>query len=239
MIMHVIPISDWPGRSINCKVFALTTSSGATVCLLGANTSTVQTSPVGISSALYYDDAFVPAGYTIAMLTDEIHFLKFPGVATNYNAALDYCKTDGARLVVDDKGLAWHDRIMQIVLPLVTTTFWLGGEDLDGDHVYKWIDGLDGTTSWNLSDGHNLNHVRIQPETRSPSELRRPVPRIASGRSAERPHGPSSWRTSNPSSFFRGRLAVRSHDCRSRPTTDRVVLIEPIRIRPELEAASY
>ncbi|CAG0903146.1 unnamed protein product [Darwinula stevensoni] len=131
----------WNG---NCRVFSLETRPTTTVCQLGSNGSTIIKNPTGMSAAFYYDRNTVPPGYTFAMITDKMHFLKPFTVFMNYTTGLAACKADGANhLVQDDKGLTWHNFILQYAASNFAApgTFWLGGDDLDRNHIYNWNDG--------------------------------------------------------------------------------------------------
>ncbi|CAG0900655.1 unnamed protein product [Darwinula stevensoni] len=132
-------------RNANCSVFSMETGPGATVCQLGSDASTFLANPAGMSAALYYDRNLVPPGYEFATITTEMHFLKPVSGMQDYQTGLAACQTDGSttHLVQDDKGLDWHDFILQYAASKLgaSTVFWLGGDDLDGDLVYKWNDG--------------------------------------------------------------------------------------------------
>ncbi|CAG0903485.1 unnamed protein product [Darwinula stevensoni] len=87
--------------------------------------------------------ALVPKDYTFAMITNKIHFIKFPNVIQNYTTARATCTADGmGQLIMDDKGEAWHNWIWQYVYPKMggTNGMWLGIDDLQQEGAWKWND---------------------------------------------------------------------------------------------------
>ncbi|CAG0892477.1 unnamed protein product [Darwinula stevensoni] len=172
-------------KKASCRVFSLEMRVGLDpVCLLGGIDSTVQSDLTDISATLYYDrredrafrtlnrvidslrlariasltfaGQLVPPGYTFAMITNEIHFLKNMTADMNFSTGVAACKTDKANLVQDDKGVAWHKHIIQYATSKIGAmkNFWLGGNDLDGNHVYHWNDGtpVSGQTFWHSGE---------------------------------------------------------------------------------------
>ncbi|CAG0899131.1 unnamed protein product [Darwinula stevensoni] len=139
----LVTCADACVRNARCVAFSLETDSSTTVCQLGSVNSTVLANPPGMSVTLYYTRS-IPSGYTFATITDKVHYLKsLPGTMT-YTTALAACKKDGAdQLVQDDKGLAWHNFILQYGASnnAASGRFWIGGDDLDGNHIYNWNDG--------------------------------------------------------------------------------------------------
>ncbi|CAG0902371.1 unnamed protein product [Darwinula stevensoni] len=86
--------------------------------------------------------SLVPQGYEFAMLTDKLHFLKSRSQQMNYNASRSDCTADGADLIMDDKGQAWHD----FVYNFSKTTFgsgyghaWLGASDQVKEGTWVWV----------------------------------------------------------------------------------------------------
>ncbi|CAG0894415.1 unnamed protein product, partial [Darwinula stevensoni] len=135
--------ADSCARNVECVAFSLETNPSTTVCQLGSESSTVVENPPGMTATLYSTRS-VPRGYNLAMVTDKMHFLKPFTEFMNYTDGLAACKADGAdHLVQDDKGIYWHDYTVQYATSNIASpsTFWLGGDDLDGDHIYTWNDG--------------------------------------------------------------------------------------------------
>ncbi|CAG0901241.1 unnamed protein product [Darwinula stevensoni] len=89
-------------------------------------------------------DALVPKDYAFAMITDQIHFIKFPNVMQDYITGQTTCGADGmGRLIMDDKGQPWHDWIWQYVAPNVGVSegVWLGIDDSQLEGTWIWNDG--------------------------------------------------------------------------------------------------
>ncbi|CAG0904053.1 unnamed protein product [Darwinula stevensoni] len=154
--VDVFTCADSCTRNPQCKLFSLETRPTTTTCQLGGNASILQANPAGMSSTIYYDDALFPKDYTFAMITDQIHFIKFPNVIQNYTTARTTCKADGmGRLIMDDKGQAWHNWIWQYVYPKMggTNGMWLGIDDSQQEGAWKWNDGTTLSTSfWNSGE---------------------------------------------------------------------------------------
>ncbi|CAG0898073.1 unnamed protein product [Darwinula stevensoni] len=128
-------------RNEECVAFSLEIWPNTTVCQLGSQNFAVLSNLTGMSATLFYAPS-VPSGYTFAMITDKLHFLKALTRTMNYTTGLAACKADGAdHLVQDDKGPAWHNFVLQYSAANAGGKSWYGGDDLDGDHIYNWNDG--------------------------------------------------------------------------------------------------
>ncbi|CAG0884647.1 unnamed protein product [Darwinula stevensoni] len=94
----------------------------------------------GPSWNFFYDSALIPDGYVFAMATnDEIRFLRKLNGSWTFPAASSACEADGrGHLVADDRGRAWHDRI---VLHMGSEDTWLGADDRDEDGAFTWVEG--------------------------------------------------------------------------------------------------
>ncbi|CAG0891092.1 unnamed protein product [Darwinula stevensoni] len=99
-----------------------------------------------------HNENLIPPSYAFAMITTKIHFLKNLDTRMNFSTGVAACQPDEANLVQDDKGVAWHNFILQYATSKIgaTSNFWLGGNDLDGNRVYYWNDGtpVSGQTFW-------------------------------------------------------------------------------------------
>ncbi|CAG0904026.1 unnamed protein product [Darwinula stevensoni] len=149
---NAVACADACLRNANCRVFSLETRPSTTVCQLGSNVSAVSTNPAGMSASLFVDQNLIPPDYAFAMITTKIHFLKNLAASMNFPTGVAACQPDKANLVQDDKGVAWHNFLLQYATSKIgpTSNFWVGGNDLDGNHVYYWNDGtpVSGQTFW-------------------------------------------------------------------------------------------